>query len=274
MRPDSLLPETPILRNVPTLLYAPLQAAQFWDGRALTSERQAVLVMHSKVEMGVLESSFPRPDVASVTEAAAALAAFQARRLVPADAPIDRFARGDEKALSDEDSAGFDVFAGKGRCARCHAPPLFGGSHPPDFSTPVYSVLGVPATPAGKELDSDRGRAAVTRRDLDARAFKTPTLRNVARTGPYFHNGAFASLELVVDFYDKGGGKGLGLDVPNQDPDVLPLRLDPAEKRALLRFLRVALADLGRPAASAVQRPAASAVQRPAASAVQRSRAE
>ncbi len=243
VRPESLLPDAPILRNTPTLLYAPLHAAQFWDGRALTSERQAVLVMHSKAEMGVPDSAFPRPGVASEKEAAAALAAFQARRLTPASSPLDRFSRGDEGALSAEDRAGFDVFAGKGRCARCHVPPLFGGSHPPDFATAVYSVLGVPETAAGKKVDPDRGRAAVTRREIDAGAFKTPTVRNAGQTAPYFHNGAFATLEAVIDFYDKGGGKGLGLAIENQDPDVVPLKLTEREKRDLLRFLRVGLAD-------------------------------
>lgn len=243
VRPESLLPEAPILRNTPTLLYASLHAAQFWDGRALTSERQAVLVMHSKAEMGVPDTAFPRPGVASEKEAAAALSAFQARRLTPASSPLDRFARGDEGALSAEDRAGFDVFAGKGRCARCHVPPLFGGSQPPDFATAVYSVLGVPETEAGKKVDPDRGRAAVTRREIDHGAFKTPTVRNIGRTAPYFHNGAFATLEAVIDFYDKGGGKGLGLAVDNQDPDVVPLKLTEGEKRDLLRFLRVGLAD-------------------------------
>lgn len=242
-RPASLIPGTPIERNTPGLLYAPLHAAQLWDGRALTSERQALGVMHSKAEMGVDDSTFPRPGVASVKEAAAALAAFQIARLIPASAPIDRFARGEEQALSAEDRAGFDVFAGKGRCARCHVPPLFGGSHPPDFATAVYSVLGVPEDPSGKALDGDRGRAGVTRREVDVGAFKTPALRNVAKTAPYFHHGAFPSLEGVIDFYDKGGGKGLGLEVPGQDPDVLPLRLTEGEKRALLRFLRSALSD-------------------------------
>ncbi len=242
-RPASLDPATPQLRHTPTLLYATYHAAQFWDGRALTTERQAHLVMHSRAEMGGVEGVFPRPNAQTVEDAAIALTAFQHTRLAPATSPLDRFARGDESALTAEDRAGFDVFAGKGRCARCHVPPFFGGSHPPDFATPVYAALGVPVSPTTKDLDPDEGRRAFTRSPLDEDAFKTPTVRNVAKTAPYFHNGAFPTLESVVDFYDKGGGRGLGLDVPNQDPDVRPLHLTPAEKRALLRFLRVALTD-------------------------------
>lgn len=241
--PDSLLPDTPIVRNAPSLLYSALHAAQFWDGRALTASSQAELVLHSKAEMGDAPAAFPNASAATAADAARALAAFELLRLAPAAAPMDRFARGDAAALSDEERQGFDVFAGKGRCSRCHVPPLFGGAHPSDFATPLFAVLGVPATPAGKALDPDPGRGAVTGRPRDASAFKTPTLRNVDRTAPYFHNGAFPTLESVVDFYDKGGGRGLGLAVPAQDPEVRKLDLTAAEKKALLRFLRVALAD-------------------------------
>lgn len=240
---ESLDPGTPILRNAPTLLYASLHAAQFWDGRALTSEAQAAAVLHSKAEMGSPDRPSPGGAGRSIEDVTAALAAFQAEKLAPASSPMDRFARGDGQALSDEERAGFDVFAGKGRCARCHAPPLFGGALPPDFSTAVFAALGVPKGPSDKALDADLGRGAITRRALDAGSFKTPTLRNVGRTAPFFHHGAFPTLESVVDFYDKGGGAALGLAVPNQDPDVRPLSLTAAERRALLAFLRGSLAD-------------------------------
>jgi cytochrome c peroxidase len=127
-------------------------------------------------------------------------------------------------------------------------PPLFGGSRPHDFSVPVFAVLGVPDAPGGHAIDPDRGRALVTRRPIDEHAFKTPTVRDVARTAPYFHHGRYARLEDIVDFYDKGGGRGLGLDVPNQDPEVRPLALTAGEKRVLLVFLREALLDATPPA--------------------------
>ncbi len=117
-------------------------------------------------------------------------------------APIDRFARGDEKALTPEDRLGFDVAAGKGRCFTCHVPPHFGG---------------------------------------DAAAPATPSLRNIDRTAPYFHDGALPSLEAVVDFYDKGG------DATAAHPRVRKLDLSAAEKKALLRFLRAALAEPAKP---------------------------
>jgi cytochrome c peroxidase len=257
-RPTSLDPAGPPLRHTPTLLYTSLHAAQLWDGRTLTAGDQALGVLHARGEMGLergellsILSSIPAYAGAfaklegglSLANVARAFEAFEVRDLVPASAPIDRAARGDASALTADMRAGLDVFAGRGRCARCHVPPLFGGSRPKDFAVPVFAALGVPADPSGVALDPDRGRGAITRRPTDERAFKTPTVRDVARTAPYFHHGTFARLEDVVAFYDRGGGRGLGLDVPSQDPDVRPLGLSAEETRVLLVFQREALLD-------------------------------
>jgi cytochrome c peroxidase len=255
----SLVADEPLLRNTPTLLYAPLHAAQLWDGRFASAERQAIKVIHTASEMGLksgelvgavssvpeLEARFREVFADGVTEAnvARALAAFQVEALVPGTAPIDRFARGDDAALSSDMRRGLDVFVGVGRCGRCHVPPLFGGSRPLDFAVPVFATLGVPERPGARRLDSDAGRAAVTHNVIDQGAFKTPTARNIERTAPYFHHGRFRTLEEVVDFYDLGGGRGAGIDVDNQDPDVRPLKLGDERKRALLSFMREALSD-------------------------------
>ena len=129
-------------------------------------------------------------------------------------------------------------------------PPVFSGSRPPDFTAPVFAVLGVPSAPSGRatSLDADRGRGGGD--------FRVPTVRNVGRTAPYFHNGRYATLEQVVDFYDRGGGKGIGVDVPNQDPEIRPLHLSAEEKRVLLVFLREALSPTpGPPSNGATARP-------------------
>jgi len=265
----SLDPEVPALRHTPTLLYTSLHAAQMWDGATLSPESQALHVIHSRAEMGldagdlaVKLATIPaylealRDDAGQVSPArvAQALVAYEVEALVPADAPIDRFARGDEGALTEDQRRGLDVFVSKGRCARCHVPPFFGGSRPLDFAVPVFAVIGVPASPAGRVLDPDRGRALHTHRAADEHAFKTPTVRDVARTAPYFHHGRFARLEDVVAFYTKGGGRGLGLEVPNQDPDVRPLQLTADEERALLVFLREALLDASSPERAGTRR--------------------
>jgi cytochrome c peroxidase len=249
--PASLEPGTVLRRNTPTLLYTPLQARLTWDGRVRTADRQALMVLHTGAEMGATDADMGRAiaadpsyveafrnafdDGATPANIGRALAAFETSALVPGAAPVDRFARGDDAALSPDERAGLDVFAGKGRCARCHVPPVFGGSRPPDFTAPVFAVLGVPATPGAHTVDVDRGRG-------DG-AFRVPTVRDVGRTAPYFHHGRYATLDEVVDFYDRGGGRGLGLAVPGQDPEIRPLALSPEEKRVLLVFMRVALDD-------------------------------
>jgi cytochrome c peroxidase len=249
--PTSLDPGTTLRRNTPSLLYAPLEALLTWDGRVRTADRQALMVLHTRAEMGSTDEDLMRVVASDASYAAGfrgafedgvtarniglALASFEASDLVPGDAAIDRFARGDDAALSADARAGLDVFAGKGRCARCHVPPVFGGSRPPDFTAPVFAVLGVPSAPGAGTLDADRGRGGGD--------FRVPSVRNAGRTAPYFHHGRYATLEQVVDFYDRGGGKGLGLDVPNQDPEIRPLHLTAEDRRVLLVFLRDSLTD-------------------------------
>jgi len=248
--PASLDPATPLRRNTPSLLYAPLEARLMWDGRVRTADRQALMVIHTRAEMGLADPELTRvvasePAYADAFRSAfhedvkpadigLALAAYESSAFVPGDAPIDRFARGEAEALSADARSGLDVFAGKGRCARCHVPPVFAGTRPPDFTAPIFAVLGVPSAPAAKVVDADRGSDG---------AFRVPTVRNVGRTAPYFHHGRYPTLEEVVDFYDRGGGLGLGLDVPNQDPEIRPLHLTAEERRVLLVFMREALDD-------------------------------
>lgn len=255
--PTSL--EKLLRRNTPSLLYAPLAAVLHWDGRIRTADAQALNVIHARAEMGLTndellaairgDASLSKmfadafADGVTASNVGHALAAYESDKLVPASSPFDRLARGDASAWTAEMDSGLEVFIKKGRCARCHVAPTFGGSRPPDFTAPVYGVIGVPSKPGGKVLDDDLGRFAYTQKRADMRAFRTPTVRNVALTAPYFHHGAFPGLEEVIDFYDKGGGRALGLDVPNQDPDVRPLALTAEERRVLLIFLREGLRD-------------------------------
>ena len=251
------LTEKPIERNAPSLLYTSLHAAQFWDGRFADPERQALRVIQTPEEMGLTleeleevlrsDAAYQRrfgelfADGVKAPNVARALVAFEVEKLVPADAPIDRFARG--APLSPAIARGLDVFVGVARCARCHVPPLFGGSRPTDFAVPIFAALGVPSKVNGKELDSDEGRGGVSHRPLDKHAFKTPTLRNIDRTAPYFHHGRFPTLDDVVDFYDKGGGAAFGVELSNQDPDVRELELAKEQRRALITFMRDGLRD-------------------------------
>jgi cytochrome c peroxidase len=162
--------------------------------------------------------------------------------------------RGERDALDPAAKRGFNLFMGKAGCAACHFPPAFNGTVPPLYRESEAEVLGVPAewparrpgVPAaagpGKDSaallpDSDPGRCRVRPAALWRGAFKTPTVRNAALTAPYMHNGALPDLESVVDFYNAGGGRGLGLDVPNQTLPADSLGLSAAERADLIAFL-------------------------------------
>jgi cytochrome c peroxidase len=145
--------------------------------------------------------------------------------------------RGKLTAMSDEEVNGFNLFMGRAMCGTCHYMPLFNGTLPPLYNKIDAEVLGVPATADGRQLDSDHGRRAITHAVTDDNAFKISTVRNAARTAPYMHNGVFPTLQDVIDFYDRGGGVGMGLKVPNQTLSSAPLQLSAKEKQELIAFI-------------------------------------
>ena len=149
-----------------------------------------------------------------------ALASY-VRSILSGDAPFDRFVNGDRSALSEEQQLGLRVFRGKGNCTACHLGPT--------FTDERFHNTGV-AWRDGRL--QDEGRFEVTGRADDRGAFKTPTLREIARTAPYMHDGSIGTLTEVVEFYDAGGRVN-----PTLDSEVRPLRLTPADKQALIAFL-------------------------------------
>ena len=143
--------------------------------------------------------------------------------------------RGNE-SFSEDEEAGFNLFAGKAKCATCHFIPLTNGTVPPSFMKSESEVLGVPNK--NKKLDADLGKFELTKAEIHRHSFKTPTIRNIALTAPYMHNGVFKNLEEVVDFYNDGGGKGLGFNLPNQTLPEDKLNLTSLEKQQLIAFMR------------------------------------
>jgi cytochrome c peroxidase len=131
---------------------------------------------------------------------------------------------------------------GKAACGTCHFAPNFNGTVPPLYNESESEVLGVPENPYSKPLviDNDEGRIAAKLKE-DAPfyrySFKTPTLRNVALTAPFMHNGAYKSLEDVMDFYNKGGGSGIGINVPYQTLPADPLNLNKQEMKDIISFM-------------------------------------
>jgi cytochrome c peroxidase len=247
-------------RNTPTLLNAAFQPMLFADERAGSLEEQVGAVLASQTEMASsaqLAAERLRDDPSYRAEfgralpgrsdsmvtglsVRVALAAY-VRSLTALDSRFDRAARGDTAALSAAERAGFTVFMGKGRCGTCHFAPLFNGTVPPEFATSEPEIIGVPVR-GRTVVDADVGRAGVDQMEQHRFAFRVPTLRNVARTAPYMHNGAFATLEQVVDFYDRGGGAGLRKPLPALTLSAQPLHLTRGERSELVAFLR-ALTD-------------------------------
>jgi cytochrome c peroxidase len=247
---------TNLPRNAPGLTNVSDQLAFFWDGRAVSLEDQIDGPVHTKLEMGGLKGREIEERLNSIEEyrdmfrgvygerspryadAKRAIAAFE--RTLRADASTaDRWWRGEisDESVPLEARRGFDLFAGKAQCSRCHFLPLTTSVVPGAFASQEFTVLGVPADSTGRARDADPGRYAVTKDPADRGAFKAPSLRNIARSAPYMHNGVFRTLDQVVRFYNQGGGRGLGLDVPNQAPEVRPLHLTTVEERELVRFL-------------------------------------
>jgi cytochrome c peroxidase len=242
-------------RNTPTLLNAAYEPVLFLDGRAPSLEAQAEAVLGSPGEMGSSEAlaahrlqtdsayrhafaaSYPdSPDTVSGLEVRMALAAY-VRSLTALDSRFDRATRGDTSALKADERRGFTVFMGKGRCGTCHYLPLFNGTVPPDFSVSDPEIIGVPVERGLHVLDPDPGRAGVDRWATHRAAFRVPTLRNIALTAPYMHNGAFATLDQVIDFYDRGGGAGTGVAGVTPTLPATKLHLS-RQERADLRALR------------------------------------
>jgi cytochrome c peroxidase len=153
----------------------------------------------------------------------AALATFE-RTIVAGEAPFDRWMMGDEAAISAAAKRGFEIFDGKARCSNCH-----GG---PSFTDGSFQDIGT-----AKDGDIGRGRLFPTSQKLRY-AFKTPTLRDVARRAPYMHDGSFATLEEVIELYDRGG-----IDRPSRSPSIRPLFLTANEKADLIAFLRALTAS-------------------------------
>jgi len=259
---ESLFGNKPLLRNTPTLINAALQPVQFADSRIAFLEDQVHAVVSNEAEMGgdfrqilkklskaqKYETSVPaalgyRQDQLTAGDIKASLAAY-VRSLVSLDSRFDKYMRGDLTAMTGEEVTGFNLFMGKAKCGTCHFVPLFSGAVPPLFDKMESEVLGVPATTdtINARIDADSGKYHLYKMQHQLHSFKTPGLRSVELTAPYMHNGVYKTLEEVIRFYDRGGGAGLGIEVPNQTLPPDKLLLTNEEQKALVSFLK-ALTD-------------------------------
>jgi len=204
-------------RNAPAIINRGYGASFFWDGRAQTLERQALEPILNPKELGMTEAEVERRTGLTIGEVTGALASY-VRSIRSGDSRFDRYAAGKTNALSDLEKAGLEVFRGRAACFTCHIGP--------NFTDEKFHNTGVAffhLTPDGRPVDEGAGDGK----------FKTPTLREVARTGPYMHDGSLQTLGDVVDYYSEGGRPN-----PNLDPQIQPWHFSPEEKRALVAFLR------------------------------------
>ncbi|WP_408025195.1 cytochrome-c peroxidase [Tenacibaculum sediminilitoris] len=242
-------------RNTPTLPYAAYQQTFFYDGRAGSLEGQIVGVVENKNEFHTnLENLTETVKKDSVyTKSFASLygkvtdfnirnaIANYIRGLGNFSSKFDKNINQKENTLTISEINGFNLFMGKAKCATCHFPPVFNGTVPPNFTETEVESIGVPSL-KGTELDDDLGAYNLFKTEERKYFFKTSTVRNVSKTSPYMHNGVYKTLEEVVDFYNKGGGQGLGYHVPNQTLPPDKLNLSKKEINDLIAFME-ALTD-------------------------------
>ncbi|GAB3940042.1 cytochrome c peroxidase [Spirosoma harenae] len=248
-----------VKRNAPTLLNAGLQNAQFYDSRVIYLEDQAHDVLKNAEEMHASSDEVAQkltasnmyrklfsdafPNGLTPHNVRNALASY-VRSLTSLNARPDRYLRGELVALSADELAGFNLFLGKARCATCHFFPIYNGFTPPHYEKTESEIIGVPGKAKIRKarLDTDLGKFTTFQKNIHRFAFKTPTVRNVALTAPYMHNGVYRTLDQVVDFYNRGGGKGIGIDLDSQTLAEDNLKLSIPEQKALVAFMN-ALTD-------------------------------
>ncbi len=260
-------------RNAPTVLNALYNKTQFWDGRAQTLEQQAALPIINPVEMGQPSMDVAVAAISRIkeyrqafrqvfdrapngTDLVRAIASYE-RTQVSFDSPFDHFTAGDAYAIEASAQRGWDLFNTKARCNKCHALTedqrdviTFTDNqfHNIGIGIVRHNVVAL-AREAEQLIDSghaeavDRaaiatdfsalGRFLITKKEADIAAFKTPDIRNVLVTGPYFHDGSQATLWDVIDHYNKGDG----LQNPYLDEDIQPLALTESEIDDLVAFL-------------------------------------
>lgn len=223
-------------RATPTILNSAYNNLQMWDGRFRSLEAQALGPIEAAGEMNAsleevvaklktipgyvaaFEKAYPGKGVSKDT-IAKAIASYE-RTVIAKDAPFDRWIKGDESAMNESAKRGFALFTGKANCAACH----MGGN----FSDDGFHNLGLKG-------NQDVGRFAQVPLPSMKGAFKTPTLRDIALTAPYMHNGMYRTLEEVVDHYNRGGDYEPG---HTSDPNMRPLGLSAQEKKDMVEFLK------------------------------------
>jgi cytochrome c peroxidase len=253
-------------RNSPTVINAGFQKKQFWDQRAGSLEDQLDSVINNPSELHstfatvidkinaspeyvrLFHKAFPATSKKGITkdDVKNAIGVYE-RTLTGMNSRFDQYMRGDNSKLSQEEINGFNIYMGKARCGVCHIAPLFNGALPPFYEMTDHHSIGVPIkdTMDKYKIDPDTGMSAGNNNPFLRFSFKTPTMRNIALTAPYMHNGVYKTLEQVINFYDHGAGQKFSKDyrpdmggLPFLTTLPFPLNLTEVEKKELIAFLR------------------------------------
>jgi cytochrome c peroxidase len=243
------------VRNSPTLTYAAYQQSFFMDARTGSLEGQIVGVADNHNEFNLpMDSIVNRVKknpkykllLASLYGSKKldfnirhAIASY-IRKLSPFNSKFDNNINKKENTLTNQEKKGFNLFMGKAVCATCHFPPVFNGTVPPNFMDTELELIGVPEKndTINAVISTDPGRYNIFHTKERKGFFKTPTVRNIAKTAPYMHNGVYKNLEAVLDFYNRGGGKGIGIYEEYQTLPFDELNLTKEEQNMIISFMK------------------------------------
>jgi cytochrome c peroxidase len=250
-------------RNSPTLIDAGYSSRYFWDLREHNLEKQVAHVVDNNMEFDsdfkmIAERLYQSEEYVALFDeiyggiakktiynrsVSNAIAAY-VNSLKSFNSEFDQYVRAEITSYPPSAKNGFNLFMGKAACGTCHFAPVFNGSVPPFYIEAESEVLGITLglDTLNPEIDSDLGRIG-NGRHKEALAhfqnsFKTVTVRNAELTAPYMHNGLFNTLEEVVEFYNHGGGAGLGLPIDNQTLAPDALNLTQQEKQDIIVFMK------------------------------------
>lgn len=247
-----------VMRNSPTLLNSAFADRYFYDLRAYTLEQQVEHVIFNKLEFNTTYTEILNKLNSNETYSKKFKKIFKKNKITREDftkalasyvlslqsfnSAFDKYVRGESSSLDDSAKRGFNLFTGKANCATCHFSPTFSGLVPPLYTENESEILGILSNPNSKESDEDEGRYSngvlYEKSWIYEKSFKTVTVRNANETAPYFHNGTYTTLEEVLEFYNQGGGEGLGISTKNQTLGSDKLNLSKEEKKDIIAFIK------------------------------------
>ena len=256
--------KTDLPRNAPTVINSGFQKKQFWDMRATSLEDQLDSVINNPHELNssfnnvidkinrspeyvkLFHRAFPKTILRGIEkeDVKNAIGVYE-RTLTGLNSRFDQYMQGDLTRMTEAEINGFNIFMGKAKCGVCHTAPLFSAAIPPFYEETDHHSLGVPKKDTMEKyaIDADRGVFQSTKNRFTKFSFKVPTIRNIALTAPYMHNGVFKTAEQVIEFYNNGAGHKFTKDMrPGMEGlpffTILPnkLQLTETEKKELVSF--------------------------------------